>query len=60
MIVKHMHQNGKVNDKVLTIMTEAYENAITGNKIVISPPERRILFKSVMTQLLNELLSEQK
>jgi hypothetical protein len=59
-ILKQMQYKEQVNEKVLGIMTEAFEKALTESRAVLAPAERRILFKSVMTQLLNELLSEQK
>jgi len=58
--VKWMRYQEHVNDKVLAAMMEAYGNALTAHNVVLSQPERTRLFKKAMTQLLNELLSDQK
>ena len=58
-VVKYM-QLQHVDDGVLAVMTEAYKNALKANNVVLSSPERDILFKKVTTQILNKLLSDGK
>jgi hypothetical protein len=58
-VIKFM-QYQDVNDKVLAAMTEAFEHALKANNVILSQPERDILFKKAVTQLLNKLLSDQK
>jgi hypothetical protein len=50
----------QVNDKVLAVMMDACEKALAAQKVVLSRPERALLFKKATTQLLNELLADQK
>jgi len=59
-VVKHMRVQQHVNDRVLDLMTEACENALKADNVVLSQAERAILRKNAMKELLNELLSDQK
>jgi len=58
-LVKNMQYEQHVNDKVLAVMAEAHKNALRNYNVLLSEPERAISFKAAMTQLLNELISEQ-
>jgi hypothetical protein len=59
-VVKHMQYQGHASEKVLATLVEAYENALATNNVVLSRPERALLFKTAVTQLLNELIENQK
>ena len=57
---KNMQQRGKVNEKIMGVFHEAYEQALNGENIVLSRPEKQRLVKQLIEEILTELISENK
>ena len=57
-IRKKMQQ--QVNQKILAMFAESYEQALNGENIVLSSLEKQRLFKQLLPEILTELMAENK
>ena len=51
--------SAKVNDQIINMLQNTYENALAEESIVLSRPERKRLFAQIMTLVLADLLKKQ-
>jgi len=50
--------SGDVNDKILGILQNAYENALNAENIVLSRPERNRLFSQIVKLVMEDMLKK--
>ena len=55
---KKMQQ--QVNQKILDMLSETYEQALLDENIILSRPERQRLFKGLLQEILTEFMAENK
>jgi hypothetical protein len=55
---KKMQQ--QVDQKILAVFSETYEQALIDEKIVLSRPEKQRLFKGLLQDILTEFMAENK
>jgi hypothetical protein len=58
--IKRQMQQEKINDYLAGLLKSAYERAFDAEKIVLSKPEREILWKSVTREILADMLEQFK
>jgi len=50
--------SGDVNDKILGILQNAYENALNAENVVLSRPERNRLFSQIVKLVMEDMLKK--
>ncbi len=55
---KKMQQDGLLQEKIRTLLRQAYEQALNDSNVVLSRPERQRLYDQLRTDILTELLNE--
>lgn len=47
-----------VNEQIREIMVRAYENALDEENVVLSRPERNLLFSQIVTMVMDDILKK--
>ena len=50
--------SGDVNDKILGVLQNAYENALNAENVVLSRPERNRLFSQIVKLVMEDMLKK--
>jgi hypothetical protein len=50
--------SGNVNEQIREIMVKAYENALNEENVVLSRPERNLLFSQIVTMVMDDILKK--
>jgi len=57
---KKMQQDGLLQEKIRTLLRQAYEQALNDSNVVLSRPERQRLYDQLRTDILTEIINENK